>query len=50
MNTTVKNKSFSQIGFMFFIINFVVGFGFVSTILSVLNLKVYGFLVIIITS
>ncbi|TNK82540.1 amino acid permease [Mycoplasmopsis pullorum] len=50
MNTTVKNKSFSQIGFMFFIINFVVGFGFISTILSVLNLKVYGLLVIIITS
>ncbi|VEU59048.1 amino acid permease [Mycoplasmopsis gallinacea] len=50
MNTQSSIKAFSEKNFIFFTINFIVGFGFVSTILTITNLKALGLLTILLTS
>ncbi|VEU70579.1 APC family permease [Mycoplasmopsis glycophila] len=50
MNTQANKKAFNQKSFIFFTINFIVGFGFVSTILTITNLKALGLVTILLTS
>lgn len=50
MNTQSSIRAFSEKNFIFFTINFIVGFGFVSTILTITNLKALGLITILLTS
>lgn len=43
-------KNFNEKSFTFFTINYIVGFGFISTIISLINLNIYGIITMLITA
>lgn len=44
------NKNFNEKSFTFFTINYIVGFGFITTIISLININIYGIITMLLTA